>query len=462
MIIYKPRHIKLCLLLMLTAIIILLVKTDTVNAQTKQIGDYLCEVSGNSVIIKGYYGKDDNVIVPNEIENKKVTAIGDYAFNNKRIRTISLPDTVTKIGIKAFQSCRDLQNVDLPSNVREIDNYAFSYCNSLMSVNLSKNLSTIKEGVFYCCDGLRTIDIPNNITKIERDAFRYNKNLQKIKLSDNLSEIGSCSFYGCSLLKDIAFPKNLKTIKSQAFCKCSLLNNIILPEQLNTIEFGAFSECSALNTITIPGNVKNIGTEAFYQCTNLNTAKINEGVTTIGDRCFAQDSNLKTVEIPKTVIEIGESAFNGGNYIWRKSVEMYVYKGTHGETYAGKNGFTFHTPEKPPRVIIKKAKSKKKSIQVFWKIPGQNETYGTPVYNEKGELIDYEQKTNEYVKYKVAYRQKNKKWKFIKTTKNKIVIKKLKKKKVYKIKIRAEKKYKGQNVYGPWSKVKTVKTKKRG
>lgn len=63
------------------------------------------------------------------------------------------------------------------------------------------------------------------------------------------------------------------------------------------------------------------------------------------------------------------------------------------------------------------------------------------------------------VKYQYSVRIKNGKWKYYTSTKTKYVVKKLKSKKKYNVRVRAFKKVGTKTYYGAWSKVKTVKVK---
>lgn len=86
---------------------------------------------------------------------------------------------------------------------------------------------------------------------------------------------------------------------------------------------------------------------------------------------------------------------------------------------------------------IIKVKAKKKSLKVTWN------------------------KVNKATGYQYAYKTKKaKKYKYKKTTLTSVKIKKLKSNKKYSVKVRAYTKVNGKNVYGSWSNVKSVKTKK--
>ena len=61
--------------------------------------------------------------------------IGNFAFFDcKSLRSIAIPDSVTKIGCYAFEGCSSLTSITIPNSVTEIRRYAFYECRSLTSV----------------------------------------------------------------------------------------------------------------------------------------------------------------------------------------------------------------------------------------------------------------------------------------------------------------------------------------
>lgn len=92
-----------------------------------------------SLEVSGYFGTETVVIVPAMIGKKQVTKIGSNCFYvdtmsksiQKEITMISLPDTVTQIGDRAFVNCESLIQIDIPSAVNHIGEYAFWQCRQL-------------------------------------------------------------------------------------------------------------------------------------------------------------------------------------------------------------------------------------------------------------------------------------------------------------------------------------------
>lgn len=99
---------------------------NEVLVNTTPAGDFEWLVLGDGTVkIDDYKGDDEEIVIPSEIDGKKVTEIGENAFCNcSSLTSITIPDSVTTIGTGAFDSCTSLTSITLPDNVK-IDPSAF-------------------------------------------------------------------------------------------------------------------------------------------------------------------------------------------------------------------------------------------------------------------------------------------------------------------------------------------------
>lgn len=110
-----------------------------------------------------YYLKDSTMvpnmsfaIYPSRITSvsvpKSVTTIGMGAFDNSHmLSSVTLTNRLQAIKEEAFCDCENLSSINMPSTIREIGNYAFCRCTSLDEDTLSFILS-VNENATLCND----------------------------------------------------------------------------------------------------------------------------------------------------------------------------------------------------------------------------------------------------------------------------------------------------------------------
>lgn len=104
-----------------------------------------------------------------------VTSMGTAAFGDcASLNTVIIEEGATEIGNHAFIDSA-LKSISISSTVTEIQQYAFSGCTNLSTVTFASNskLDSIGTQSFYKCSSLTTITIPSSVTKIWSSVFMY-------------------------------------------------------------------------------------------------------------------------------------------------------------------------------------------------------------------------------------------------------------------------------------------------
>ena len=302
---------------------------------------------GTLTVYQGVSCLEDALIIPDTIDGRKVTSIGDGAFQGcYGLTTITIPESVTSIGEKAFSDCDRLTSVTIPDSVTSIGTGAFFYCPHMADVTIGNGVTSIGDGVFSACYRLTTItvgpldpayasvdgvlldkgrtvilavpmrkggkfDIPDSVTSIGEGAFSGRWSLTSITIGSGVTSIGHYAFSGCTGLTSITIPDSVTSIGDEAFRGCTSLISVTIGNGVTTIPVLAFSKCTGLTTVRIGNGVLSIGTNAFDGCTGLTNVTILDSVTSIESSAFSGCIGLTTIKIPDTVTAIGDWAFAG-------------------------------------------------------------------------------------------------------------------------------------------------------
>lgn len=299
----------------LSSVTIAYIETDTVSDSFAYK-----ELADESLQITEYRRNNLMVEIPEYIDGKKVSSIGDGVFRGSNITSVSIPETITYIGHATFADCDGLTTIELPNSVAQIGNSVFYGCNNLQSVVLPNNLNALGEGyTFYGCTSLSSVTLPSSLNKI-----------------------GNNTFYGCSKLKELIIPEGVTDIGEFSFFNCSSLGSIEIPEKISKIGAYAFGGCSGLTgEVVVSGDITSIEPGSFYDCSNIQKFVVPNTVSCIGTKAFLNCSKLETVVIPKSVLTISNDAFKNDEYAVASTLVLAVEKYSYAEKYAKELGLSY-------------------------------------------------------------------------------------------------------------------------
>lgn len=125
---------------------------------------------------------DDNQIQGNRnitISNRLLEIPNNF-FRDSEINDITIPDSVIKIGEKAFWWCESLTNVNLGQGIKKIERGAFCNCSKLIKINMNNSVTSIDNDAFRQCFSLESIEIPVSVTSIGDYAFNHCSSLSSV------------------------------------------------------------------------------------------------------------------------------------------------------------------------------------------------------------------------------------------------------------------------------------------
>lgn len=313
-------------------------------------GDFVYTVTNDEASIVSYEGNETGTLtVPDTLGGFPVVSIERYAFSNKTMSGISLPDSLRSLGEYAFNYCRSLTMVTIPSGMTRIEEGTFLGCKKLETVNLHNNvtyigsyafeqcaftsftmpsnLAHISYAAFYACNKIRTFTIPASVTCIENAVFDACESLTEINVDGANSEYSSQDgiLFNKNKTKMLLYPmgkhstsytvpETVKELGYGAFHFNKYIQSVTLPDGLTAIDERVFEQATNLASINFPSTLKSIGEYSFYACTSLDSINISNGTTFIGQLAFYNCSNLSDITVPDSVIEVKIDAFD--NTAW--------------------------------------------------------------------------------------------------------------------------------------------------
>lgn len=236
--------------------------------------------------IKKYNGNDAVVNIPSEINGTPVTTIGNAAFRDSSVTSVTIPASVTEIGSNAFAGCTNLTSV----------NYAGDWSN----LTIQSGNPAVQDAANAPLFGFEFI--PPDNTAVIVTNYKYNGAAADVTIPSRyqgkpVTTIGHAAFFN-SAVTSVTIPDSVTSISDEAFINCPKLTNISIPNSVTYIGFSAFSSCTSLKSITLPSSLSFISGALFLGCSQLTTIHIPVSVTSIGNNAFADCPSLMTVTYP--------------------------------------------------------------------------------------------------------------------------------------------------------------------
>ena len=213
-------------------------KTTLVQCPGAFSGSYAIPNSVTSIGDSAFSGCSSltSVTIPDS-----VTSIGKWAFSEcKSLTSVTIPDSVTSIGNCAFASCTSLTGIwvaegnshyasdasgvlfnkdmttlvqcpgafaayTIPDSVTRIGERAFYYCTSLTSVTIPNSVRSIGKWAFRGCSSLTSVTIPNSVTSIDDGTFASCTSLTSVTIPNSVTYFGEWAFDDCTSLTDVYY-----------------------------------------------------------------------------------------------------------------------------------------------------------------------------------------------------------------------------------------------------------------
>ena len=333
---------------------------DPVNPTCPRAVDIPATIGGVGVLVIGDYAFAQRSLTSVTIPSG-VLHIGQHAFVNNSLSSVVIPDGVSSIGPNAFMR-NQLSSVTFPATVTTLshDSFINNPISSMTvgSTTLTEQTPTVSNSCFAMSgstvtdyyqaspivardNGIlcgRNVAIQNGVTSIGDYAFSSNQ-LTSVTIPSTVASIGDFAF-NANRLTSVSVPSGVMSIGFAAFMMNDL-TNVDLSAGLVNIGMSAF-QMNKISSVTIPASVTSLGAYAFatnqltsvvipggiaildgsvFAMNQLTSVTISSGVTRINSAAFSAN-RLTSVLIPDSVTNIDRTAFSMQNK-WGGSVYRF-------------------------------------------------------------------------------------------------------------------------------------------
>ena len=101
------------------------------------------------------------------------------------LRSLTLPDSIEKIGERAMYRCSSLETVHIPQALYSLGEGAFSGCRKLRSVSLPTTLKRMGSRAFEGCVSLYTVLLPDCNTWVGESIFADCEQMRVLVVADS-------------------------------------------------------------------------------------------------------------------------------------------------------------------------------------------------------------------------------------------------------------------------------------
>ena len=429
-------------------------KAQDDSAEIKTSGNWRYTTADGGVCIVGYSGTANSLTIPDTLAGKKVVQVGyDESYDDDRngvwgnATSIKLGKNVNAIGYNTFCNCTNLTNVDtsaapltgigqdafantgitsltLPKTLTSLGDTALDGMYELRDLYLSANLEPLHSGHWIAAGSARwTADEYYNLApRSPKVAYHVPSGCKNYKVTDgvlyskdgkvlysrpvaqsgesftvpsSVRYIADYAFFGSENLKSVKLNAGLYSIGSCAF-SLSALESVTIPSSVRVVDSWCFNNCSSLAKVTFEDGMVdlwNMGAQGqFYDCPSLASVRLPETLTRVSNTCFANTA-LTSIDIPAKVKEVNYAAFadiptlarvTGCEGLQKINNIAFRYTGISGFPF-GKNlkfvsGLAFYGCENFPNPNIPSYLSKDASGD-YWRFDGPLYVKGTDNYD---------------------------------------------------------------------------------
>ena len=237
--------------------------------------------------------------------------------NRKSLKHIDFAATES-IAEEAFTNYYNLESLVLPSQLETVPYMAVAECVKLKSISIPATVTAIEDRAFENCRMLSSVTFAKNgaLTRIGNWAFYNNHELTNLVIPEGVTEVGHAAFYGCTYLKEMILPSTMQTIADNAFSQCQKVSKITVNATTPpVVEPKTFEDIDRNIPLYVPAGTASQYKQADYWCEFFNVIEqdalssvenLNAPSSTTNTQKLLRDGQLLILKDGKTYNAMGQ------------------------------------------------------------------------------------------------------------------------------------------------------------
>lgn len=343
-----------------------------------------------------------------------VHTIGERAFDNCKIPSLTIPVAVRTIGNYAFNNTA-IKDFTIPAGANVVSLGSNLFNANLENITIDGHVDNISDKAFTAVASLKTFTVTTggSIGTIGKECFQNSGSSDfNVTLWGHIDTIGDYAFAGSGGINNL-FIHDCTTIGSYAFSPCSI-RNIIIDGKISRIGDYAFASCGNVDYIEVSSLTDYTLGKYAFTCATIREVHFGPGLKVIEEGAFEKCGSLQIVYLPDTLESIGDNAFRDVSTIetFVISDDFSLTSSVFGEAPLGQ---TLTTLQNSTNKDLQNLYGKQKKLKVTKVKYNKKKQFVTVKWTKASVTSGYSIYTKTVAKGKKA---KKVKWKLTKTTKN--------------------------------------------
>lgn len=179
----------------------------------------------------------------------------------------------------------------IPGSITTVEGHAFRGATCLKSITLEEGVTTLGMLAFSGCTSLEVIRIPKSLKKVETSWV--GRSFSSVSVSKGVYIKDLESWINNNIGLSFIYPK----MDFDLYLNDKLVTDLVIPENITEIPENAFSYINSIKTVTLPKTLETLNSDAIYKCNNL-TAIYSKSIFAPDGTGLRHNDQLKKIYVP--------------------------------------------------------------------------------------------------------------------------------------------------------------------